>query len=590
MTDRGAPNQNMTHTVIDLIYAVALEPERYDELVQAWHSLALTKTETDTLVSGVFKSHFARGASLLNSVSLAPQPPAISLMTADSTHAIYMCTADYNIMDMNDAAHHRHEAKPPLHLDGIGLSENDNEHLKLHIDKLFALSAQNPPAEFIVQIFDRNAQTPFLVKMSLIDIDNGDKAAVLQITDVIFPEKTRILFEKVYGLTKTECEILDYLVCGNSLIDIARIRHTQLKTVRTQLKSIFEKTSTHSQTELVRLAVSASQIVNHSPQSEAQDDTDLVYKNIMRGLTGELAPLSPFSALKSKVMQLANGDRAEHIQTPMASQTHILTFHDELMCWGFLIPLLRDGLGRETKIHGLMRAGFGNSKLRTPTSKGDCSYFVDWVLEYVEAQKLDRPMILLARGNGLLYAAEFARRYPAYCQRIVALSPSLPHRYDDDFYGMQAYRHFISSAGKKKGPALKFAIKAGYRLLQMIGPRAFLTMLYKDNAADKELIRSDGVFDDIMYGGKYVIANGIDGFLQDEFCVAEDWSDALKHCPVPIDLFIGETDDISRHKRANSQAKDNPEIRLHTVAGAGALISFSNPDIVIKHLLDLMRG
>ncbi|MBL8405454.1 MAG: helix-turn-helix transcriptional regulator [Dechloromonas sp.] len=60
--------------------------------------------------------------------------------------------------------------------------------------------------------------------------------------------------EHLYGLTHAEAELTAHLVQGESLDNIASVRRVTLETVRGQLRTIFKKTGTHRQGELVCLA------------------------------------------------------------------------------------------------------------------------------------------------------------------------------------------------------------------------------------------------------------------------------------------------------------------------------------------------
>lgn len=61
------------------------------------------------------------------------------------------------------------------------------------------------------------------------------------------------LLIKSYGLTKSEVKLISYLADGNTLQKIASITNTSIHTVRTHLKSIFQKTNIRRQQELVAL-------------------------------------------------------------------------------------------------------------------------------------------------------------------------------------------------------------------------------------------------------------------------------------------------------------------------------------------------
>ncbi|TFZ02164.1 helix-turn-helix transcriptional regulator [Ramlibacter henchirensis] len=72
------------------------------------------------------------------------------------------------------------------------------------------------------------------------------------------------LLYAVFGLTPAECRIATMLAEGLSLKQIADAQGTQHETVRKQLRSIYQKTSTNRQPELVRLLL-------HLPHNAVQD-------------------------------------------------------------------------------------------------------------------------------------------------------------------------------------------------------------------------------------------------------------------------------------------------------------------------------
>ncbi len=59
--------------------------------------------------------------------------------------------------------------------------------------------------------------------------------------------------ERTYSFTETECELLHFLVNGDTINDAAERCDISLETTRWRLKKIFKKSSTHSQAELSRL-------------------------------------------------------------------------------------------------------------------------------------------------------------------------------------------------------------------------------------------------------------------------------------------------------------------------------------------------
>ena len=66
------------------------------------------------------------------------------------------------------------------------------------------------------------------------------------------------LLQRVFGLTPTESVVLERLVLGLSLQEIADTLGTSRNTVRNQLHVVFEKTATNRQSDLIKLVLSTT--------------------------------------------------------------------------------------------------------------------------------------------------------------------------------------------------------------------------------------------------------------------------------------------------------------------------------------------
>jgi DNA-binding CsgD family transcriptional regulator len=95
-----------------------------------------------------------------------------------------------------------------------------------------------------------------------VPIDNGAASGphtvVILVDLAATPRPTAEALQKIFDLTPTEARLAVEIACGKSLEDIAQASHTTLGTVRKQLGSVFAKTDTHRQAELVALLARVS--------------------------------------------------------------------------------------------------------------------------------------------------------------------------------------------------------------------------------------------------------------------------------------------------------------------------------------------
>ncbi|RZI95373.1 MAG: helix-turn-helix transcriptional regulator [Rubrivivax sp.] len=71
------------------------------------------------------------------------------------------------------------------------------------------------------------------------------------------PSITADTVRQLFGLSKREAEVAAALCSGRTLDELAAERGTSINTVRTQLKSVFNKTGTSRQADLVSLLLAS---------------------------------------------------------------------------------------------------------------------------------------------------------------------------------------------------------------------------------------------------------------------------------------------------------------------------------------------
>lgn len=92
--------------------------------------------------------------------------------------------------------------------------------------------------------------------------DDGEYGPALTLALVVIarprPNAERIArrVRRVYGLTEAEARVVAALTLGETVEQISVAHGVRVSTVRAQVRSIFEKTGVHRQTDLVRLALS----------------------------------------------------------------------------------------------------------------------------------------------------------------------------------------------------------------------------------------------------------------------------------------------------------------------------------------------
>jgi DNA-binding CsgD family transcriptional regulator len=144
-----------------------------------------------------------------------------------------------------------------------------------HLIKSGSSAHQN--ASGIVLVPRRSMRRPFELLITSIQkksLDPGeDRLSILMIFD---HDKTTQANESVtsrlYGLTSAEARVVTLLLQDKTLDEISQILHKAKETVRKQLQSIFAKTNTRRQSELVNLLLTGPAVLNVRDQNGTQMD------------------------------------------------------------------------------------------------------------------------------------------------------------------------------------------------------------------------------------------------------------------------------------------------------------------------------
>jgi DNA-binding CsgD family transcriptional regulator len=104
-------------------------------------------------------------------------------------------------------------------------------------------------------LIERSGQRPLIMNCVPVPVlsDDGPHSVLLLIDLDVTPLPSTACLEQIFGLTRAEARLTLLLVSGKTLTEIAEMLNLSVATVRTQLKSAFEKTHTHRQAELVVL-------------------------------------------------------------------------------------------------------------------------------------------------------------------------------------------------------------------------------------------------------------------------------------------------------------------------------------------------
>lgn len=104
-------------------------------------------------------------------------------------------------------------------------------------------------------LIERDYEPPLIMNAVPVPVlsEGGPHTVLILIDLASHPKPNRAALEQIYRLTPAEARLAVHLGSGAALPEAAKALGITVATVRTQLRSIFDKTHTHRQAELVIL-------------------------------------------------------------------------------------------------------------------------------------------------------------------------------------------------------------------------------------------------------------------------------------------------------------------------------------------------
>ncbi|MEE4384061.1 MAG: alpha/beta fold hydrolase [Pseudomonadales bacterium] len=559
--------------LVDALYGVALEPARYDELVEYWQG-ALARAESGAAprradLEREARAHLGRAAQILETLgssdALPPSPQQRVDAEAQATLAVH---ADGRIAAVNAAArsHYRVEEGDPL----TALPLTD--HAAAELTRAVRVRAgTGPRAEPELLRLDRSRGDGVLVlTVTRWDAADGTPLVLLRSTDFLWPEGLTPLVARSFGLTEAESEVVRLIVEGASVEEVARLRSRSLATVRSQIRSIYEKTATRSQTEFIRMAIGL---------------TTLSFARSGDGFKTEAPPGDDRPLPEHRrLLTLPDGRTLDYADFGAADGRPVLYFHNALCGDVWPAELAARARARGLRILAPARPGFARSS-PYPDGVDHRAQTAEDLCVLLDALGLER-VVAVAQTWGVVFALGLARHAPERLDALVGIAPSLPHGAPEDEAAMPRYFRFVSSLVMRHPELLEFAIRAGLRHVDRVGERRFLERVFRHAPADLAVIRDPAHAAGLRRGLAYGRAHGARAVLDDYRQVPTDAADVLRTLPCPFLAVIGEEDRNSRRQRAERLVAAGAPLELRLVPGGGQLLFHSHPDAVLAAIED----
>ena len=560
--------------VIDRLYEVAMDPTRYEDLLDHWESMIkpLRIGANGTLVNvdldAEYVSHFSRADKFLE--KLDDNSEQVNHLAHVDKSAAFLIGSNLRLADVNKAAVDVFSVQVGAKLSDLPIEPDDLRELETQTAKMLI---KGPDAPAIIRARLLDSQRLIIFQLQTLRQDNNTPPLIVAVSsEVSWPEGFGAVLTSAFSLTGAEVEIVQALTECLSLREIAEARERSIDTIRAQLKSVLAKTETRTQTELVRLALSMMDITSY---------TEEIATDIQPQSTGtkDLEP-RPFHAIT-----LRDGRKMEYlILGDQAGKPMVFMPQDYgLVRW----PASAEAKAAERgiKIIVPIRPGFGNS---TPLPKQIppseiVAEDLHELLAHLDVGKF--PIVTL--GADVYHALLFHNVYPDRVNAIFACGGSFPLENSAQYERMAKWHRFIMASARYTPHLMPFMVKAGFSLARRLGKRKFVHAVFGTSAADVATFENPEVYEAMVCGSEVCLSetHSAHNAFASEILLQErnDWTYLIEAArdTVPFFCLSGLQDpQVPKETLFEFQAK-HPWIDFTDYEDCGQLVFFRKwPEII----------
>ena len=390
----------------------------------------------------------------------------------------------------------------------------------------------------------------------------------LEVMTLAWHDRIPQLLDNVFGLTEGETDVCRYLMDGQSPTEIAMQRGSSVRTVRTQLSSIFAKTGATSQVGLVRVLSMLSSRQGHMMTGAVEAAfPDPVWE-------------CPFG--QETRFRAPSGEVRSFVRYGPRGGRPVLLSHGPLTGYG-LPSSVRDVLeARGVEILVPIRPGFGNSEVGDP--RGDAADMgaraIADILDYLGIESC--PAIGLIAG--LIPLLRLGRLDPSRCGRTLGLGASLPLTDRSRIAALPLYQRTFLGLMHGLPQAAGMMSRAAFRYVRAGGPEAAARRIYATCAEDIAILPFADEDAYLSRTASIVTAQGHDAFFGDLRMLTQSWGRDYSAYPRSMRLLCGEADVVHPAARLKDITQGIPGIKVSEVTSAGQLVVHSRPDAAIAQL------
>lgn len=558
LDDRQRANAFISH-----VYSVAIDPERFADLVERWErqlnqieggdaratSALVTLAGSDQIVEAldkVISAHASRIAELLSGFRTA---------------AVIFNSRGL-IVAVNEAATSVFDLMPGHRLADLALEQDD--YLPL-AEQIAALAAARACGNAIVRFRLAGSNYAVLAHLRAVDAAASGRHVIMVTSEHKWPDDLTQLLSTTYGITRQECLVLQSLTRGETVADIATGTRRSAATIRAHIQSLLQKTQLGKQAELVRLATT------------------------MLHAIGPPSPVDPFAPPAKelplyvlKPLELPDGRTINYRTAGAERGRPFLLFPSGQAFIRWTDEAEADMTRRGLQMITMVRAGYGPS---SPCKANANVYDViaddtAHLLAHLGVQAC--PAVAIC--DDIKIALHTEARHPGTITEIVGAAATMPLSTPEQFARLTRFVRFVQMNATYAPRTLPYVTLLFFHMARRLGTRRFLETMMSSCPADVRALQDPAIAPHLVASTEIVLTPHFMAhyaWSMEIIEFAKPWSQLLLGSKVAITLFNGTHDPFSPIATVREYCQKTNAIQLVEVPDAGQTLVYTHPTLVL---------
>ena len=394
------------------------------------------------------------------------------------------------------------------------------------------------------------------------------QAFVLEALQHHWPESIDLALKALFGLSRSEREILSCLAQGMSSEQIAKRRTRTLGTVRQQVKNILQKLGSSSQLEVATMAAAAA-----AKSSEGwHGDTGILT------MAGQDAPLDirEFRRGRRRIGWRRFGDPGGE---------KVIMLHGPTFGAGEYLADRYQALRHGLDVYAIERPGYGRSD---PPGKGEdvleCHY--QDLLSLMAQAQLSK-VKLLAYEVGMIPALKLAEQQPDRIKGIVAVSAAPPFIELEQLHAMPEHQVVFIQAARHAPWLARLMIRLLMIRTRQLGPERWIEVVFQGLKTEMQVMKKSELKTGIVGSYSFYLNQMGAGFEVDLKMMLKDWGGLLRGLSVRLRLLHGGNNATTPVNNLEIFKRLNPHVGIDLIENEGLTLAVSRPERIYQTLAQL---